>query len=111
MIKGIDVILYEKRQTGVDALNAPVYEQTPVTVSNVLVTPQDSVAIAEDFRLYGKRLVYELCIPKGDTHNWTDTRVDFFGESFGTFGMPREYIEANVPLAWNRKVKVELLDG
>lgn len=105
MIRGIPVTLYEKNQTGTDALNAPIYEETPVVVQNVLVTPVSSEDAAEALRLYGKQTVYELCIPKGDAHAWEDSRVDFFGQSFLTIGFVQEYIEANLPLAWNRKIK------
>ena len=37
MLKGIDITLYEKTQTGTDEADAPVYAETPVTVHNVLV--------------------------------------------------------------------------
>ena len=37
MLKGIDIILYEKTKTGEDAFHAPIYAETPVTVHNVLV--------------------------------------------------------------------------
>lgn len=105
MIRGIPVTLYEKTPAGTDALNAPVYEETPVVVQNMLVTPVSSEDAAEALRLYGKRAEYELCIPKGDTHSWEDSRVEFFGQSFLTIGFAQEYIEANLPLVWNRKVK------
>lgn len=105
MIRGISVTLYEKNQTGTDALNAPIYEETPVVVQNVLVTPVSSEDAAEALRLYGKQALYELCIPKGDAHIWEDCRVDFFGQSFLTIGFAQEYIEANLPLAWNKKIK------
>ena len=37
MLKGIDVTLYTKRQTGEDAFGASVYEETPEVVRNVLI--------------------------------------------------------------------------
>lgn len=37
MLKGIDITLYEKTQSGTDEADAPVYTETPVTVHNVLV--------------------------------------------------------------------------
>lgn len=107
MIKGITVTLYERTQTGTDALNAPVYTETPVTVANVLATPSTAEDITEDVRLYGRRSEYELSIPKGDQHKWEGNRVEFFGETFRVFTPPREWIEENVPLSWNKKVKVE----
>lgn len=107
LIKGITVTLYEKVQSGVDGFNAPVYTEMPVSVENVLVSPTDSDEILSDMQMHGKRAEYELSIPKGDSHNWEDSRVDFFGMSWRTFGFPRIYIDEHVPLNWNKKVKVE----
>lgn len=106
-LRGIPVVLHSRVQTGLDAFNAPVYTETPVTVENVLVTPVSADAVIGDLQLYGKRSVYELCLPKGDTNDWTDCRVDFFGQSFRVFGPVQEYIAGLVPLDWDKKVKVE----
>lgn len=108
MLKGITVTLYERTKTGMDAFHRPVYEETPVQVENVLVSPASAEAVINELNLSGKRLVYELSIPKGDTHKWTDSRVDFMGKSFHTFGPVEEWIEGMVPLKWNMKVKVEM---
>lgn len=107
MIKGITVTLCGRVQSGVDGFNAPVYTETEIPVEGVLVTPTASEEIVSEIQLYGKRSVYELCIPKGDTNDWENKTVRFFGQSFRSFGPVTEYIEANVPLRWNRKVKVE----
>lgn len=107
MLKGITVLLYERTRTGVDAFNRPVYEEIPTPVENVLVTPASSEAVVSDLQLLGKKLEYVLCIPKGDTHNWEDVTVEFGGSRYRTYGFPEEWIESMVPLAWNRKVKVE----
>lgn len=63
LLHGVPVTLYERTQTGVDAFNAPVYTETPTTVENVLVTPTSAEAVISDLQLYGKRSVYELCLP------------------------------------------------
>lgn len=107
MIQGIPVVLYDRVQTGADDFGAPIYTETPVTVENVLVTPSNTDDIVSDLQLYGKKSVYELCIPKGDTHVWEDRRVEFFGETWHTFGFSQRYIEENVPLCWNARIKVE----
>lgn len=107
MITGIDVILHNKTKTGNDPFGRPVYDETPETVSNVLVTPASTEAITDELNLSGKRLEYVLCIPKGDTHIWEDRVVEFFGKKWKTFGNVQEWIEAMVPLAWNKQVKVE----
>lgn len=107
MIKGIDVTLHVLTETGTDALNAPVYTDSTITVNNVLVYPASDQEVLDTLNLYGKKAVYTLCIPKGDTHVWTNTFVEFFGEKWRTIGLPTVYIEANVPLKWNMKVTVE----
>lgn len=107
LIKGIPVILYERRQTGTDAFRAPVYEESPVTVDNVLATPVDSSPVTGGGQPDGRRAVYELCIPKTDEHLWEGCAVEFFGRRWQVIGFAQEYIAANLPLEWNRKVRVE----
>lgn len=107
MIKGIPVILIEKAQTGTDPFGAPIYEETEVIVDNVLVSPSSTDDIVNSQDLFGKKAVYTLAIPKGDVHNWIDTKVNFFGQEWKTFGFPIEGIEENIPLDWNMKVMVE----
>ncbi len=107
MIKGIPVILIEKMQTGTDPFGAPIYEESEITVDNVLIAPASTDDIVNSQDLYGKKAVYTLAIPKGDTHNWNDTKVKFFSQEWKTFGFPLEGIEENIPLDWNKKVMVE----
>ena len=106
-IRGIPVILYDRVQTGTDDFHAPVYSETPVMVENVLVCPVSTQDIITDFQLYGKRAEYELCIPKEDSHTWEDRVVEFFGQKWHTFGIPQQWQESQLPLAWNKRVKVE----
>ena len=106
-IKGVPVVLYEKTKTGTDVLSHPVYEETPVTVENVLISPAKSEDIPTTLDLSGHKVEYTLGIPKGDTHTWTGCRVDFFGQSWKVAAPPVEGIEELIPLDWNRKVLVE----
>ena len=69
-MRGITVTLYDRTQTGTDALNKPIYTETPVTVDNVLVAPSSMVEVLEQFSLDGRRGEYVMAIPKGDTHEW-----------------------------------------
>lgn len=107
LIKGIPVVLHERTQTGVDGFKEPVYTETSTIVENVLVTPADASAVTDELQLSGRHLAYELSIPKGDSHTWDGCIVEFFGKKWRVFGGVQEYIEALVPLDWNRKVKVE----
>lgn len=107
MIKGITVTLYGRVQSGTDPFNAPVYTETAEEVENVLVTPTASEEVVSEIQMYGKRSVYELCIPKGDEHDWENKKIQFFGQDFQSFGPVTQHIDANVPLRWNKKVKVE----
>ena len=106
MLKGIDIILYEKTKTGEDAFHAPIYTETPVTVHNVLVGEPATEDIVNDLQLYGRRLAYTLAIPKGDAHSWEDAKVEFFGQAFRTCGGVAQGIESMIPLCWNKKVQV-----
>lgn len=107
MIHGIPILLYEKQKTDVDAFNAPVYTETPVEVQNVLIGEPSTEDVVNEMQLYGKRLAYTLGIPKGDTHDWEDVTVEFFGQKFRTYGGVIQGIEDMIPLDWNKKVKVE----
>ena len=109
-IKGITITLYEQVKTGEDGFGKPIYEETPVQVDNVLVSPTSSQEILDAINLYGKKAVYTMAIPKGDTHDWKDKRVSFFGQDFRVFGIPLEGIECDIPLDWNKKVTVEVYE-
>lgn len=110
-IQGITVLLTVKTQAGTDDFNKPIYTETTEEVSNVLIGEPKTEDIINDIQLYGKRLAYTLAIPKGDTHNWVDTKVQFFGQTFRTYGEPTQGIDKLIPLSWNKKVKVELYEG
>lgn len=111
LIHGTEITLYNKTQTGTDALNRPIYTETPETVQNVIIEPLSAAEIADAMDLTGRKAVYRLCLPKGDQHDWTDRKVAFFGETYHTIGATQEWQEDLVPLAWNKKVQVERIDG
>lgn len=106
-LTGITIKLYTREKTGTDAFNAPVYQETAVDVENVLVCPVSTEDVVTAQQLYGKHAVYELCIPKGDTHDWENRTVEFYGKKWRTFGIPQEWLSHLVPGDWNRRVKVE----
>lgn len=106
-IKGTTVVLYKKAKTGVDDFNCDIWSEVPTNIDNVLIIPVNTDDIVNNQELNGRKAVYQLAIPKGDVNNWEDVRVDFFGESYRTFGDPIKGIEANIPLAWNTKVYVD----
>ena len=105
---GITITLFNRTETGRDALNCPIYEETPVNVDNVLVAPVTSTEALETYSLTGRRAVYQLGIPKGDTHDWSaGQRVRFFDKDWRIIAIPTEGIERLIPLSWNKKVQVE----
>ncbi|MBE5852264.1 MAG: hypothetical protein E7299_04830 [Lachnospiraceae bacterium] len=107
MFEGIMIILYDKVKVGEDEFNHPVYEEVPKEVKNVLVSPSSSTDIVDNLSLYGKKAIFTLAIPKGDTNIWEDRTVEFFGKKWRTFGFVTEGIEQLIPLDWNKKVMVE----
>ncbi len=107
MISGVTVRLKTKVQTGTDEFKRPVYEEGFVDVEDVLIGVPSSEDIVNELNLSGKRIAYTLGIPKGDTHNWINTEVEFWGERYRTIGKPMQGIDENIPLSWNKKVQVE----
>lgn len=107
-MKGITVKLYKRTKTGADALNHPVYSETPVSVDNVLVAPVNSQEVLDTYNLTGRKAVYQLAIPKGDSNEWTaGLKVSFFGQDWRIIELAEEGIEKLIPLDWNKKVRVE----
>ena len=107
IIRGQTVILYEKTENGEDDFNKTLYEETPVEVANVLISPMSETEVLDTFNLTGKKAVYQLAIPKGDTHDWENKKVEFWGRQWRTIGKPIEGQEELIPLLWNKKVRVE----
>lgn len=106
-IKGITVTLINKVETNKDPFGKPIYEDTEILVDNVLISPTLSDDIVNQLNITGKKAVYTLAIPKGDTHIWEDQEVRFFGERWRVFGIPLQGIDHLIPLDWNKKVTVE----
>lgn len=111
---GVTVTIEKKTQTGTDGFGRPVYSTTTENVSDVLVGEPSTDDITNNLALYGKKVVYTLAIPKGDTHEWEDTYVTLpavFGGKFHTVGYATAGIEENIPLRWNKKVHLEKVEG
>lgn len=104
---GITVVLYNKMVTGYDSFNNPIYTETSTEVDNVLVGQPSTDDVLASTNLYGKQIEYMVGIPKGDSHNWEDSVVEFFGKKYRTFGNVIQGIEANVPTPWHKKIRVE----
>lgn len=110
MIRGIPVTLYEKKETGRDEFDHPIFQEIPDVIENVLVYPASTTEILDTLTLTGKKAVYNIAVPKGDEHTWKDCRADFFGQSWQVIGFPQQGIEENIPLAWNQKWQVALYE-
>ncbi len=113
-MKGIEITLIGKTLDGKDSFNQPVYKDTQITVSDVLVGEPSSTDIENNLTIYGKRTAYTLAIPKGDTNTWEGAEVVLplpFNGTYKVIGKPTAGIEANIPLRWNKKVHLEQIEG
>lgn len=110
IIRGITVTLVNKIETGKDPFGESVFTESEIEVDNVLISPTTSDDIVNQMTLTGKKAVYTLAIPKGDTNTWEDQEVRFFGERWRVFGIPMQGIDHLIPLTWNKKVTVERYD-
>lgn len=106
-IKGIAIILVDKIETGKDPFGNQIFEDDEISIENVLISPTSSDDIVNQMSLTGRKAVYTLAIPKGDTHDWENKEVIFFNQRWRVFGIPLEGIEDLIPLDWNKKVMVE----
>lgn len=109
-MQGITIKLIEKVTTGTDPFGRPIEEETEVEVENVLVSPASAEDVINELSISGKHIVYNMAIPKGDTHVWENTTVEFFGRRFRTVGIPKEGIEELIPLDWNKQISVEVYE-
>lgn len=112
-MRGITVTLYEEKEVGRDAFNNPIIEEKAETVDNVLVGEPSTDDYTSSFSVYGKQITFMLGIPKGDTHDWTNKRVEWTKpngttQKVKTFGFPIMGVEANIPGPWHMKVRCEL---
>lgn len=110
MIKGITIQLVKKTEGEPDPIGNPTYTEELINVDNVLVGQPTTDDVTASLQLYGKVVAYYLGIPKGDTNDWVDAEVvlpEPFEGRYRTIGYPVAGIEANIPLRWNKQVKVE----
>ena len=106
-MKGVTVTLHVRTQSGTDSFGNPTFTDSTKTVANVLIGQPTTEEISSSIELYGKKIEYMLGIPKGNTDDWEDTVVEFWGHSYRTFGFTIQGIEENIPTPWHRKVRVE----
>ena len=109
-MKGLTVKLYNVTQVGTDNFNQPILFESSVDVDDVLVGEPSTDDITSSTALYGKQIQFMLGIPKGDTHDWMDKKVewtDAYGITYTckTFGYPITGVEANIPTKWHMKVR------
>ncbi len=109
-IKGITVTLIDRVEVEKDLFGHPVYEEKEIAVKNVLVIPVSTDDIVNSLELEGKKAVYILGIPKGDTNNWENREIRFFDQRFKSFGKVTQGIDHLIPLDWNKKVQVEVYE-
>ena len=110
MLKGITIQLVKLIAGNPDPLGQPTYTEEIINVDDVLVGEPTTNEVTDALQLYGKKVAYTLAIPKGDANDWTDTYVilpEPFEGRYRTIGYPTAGIEENIPLRWNKKVKVE----
>ena len=68
--------------TETDPFGNPIEVETKVDVPGVLIGQPTTDDLTATIQLYGKRISYVLGIPKGDTNDWVDKDVEFWGQRF-----------------------------
>lgn len=108
-LHGMSVTLTQKTLSGYDEIGEPVYTPETVVVDDVIVSPSSAVdkEVLDSLNLDGKKAVFTLGIPKGDTHAWEDAEVTVFGRTYRTYGPLIEGQEDLVPMRWHKKISLE----
>lgn len=106
-MKTTTVRLVVETKIGEDDFGKDIVTETIEEVPGVLVGSPTQDDIVNALQLYGKKVSYVLGIPKGDSHNWTDAKVEIWGEQYQTIGFPVTGESENIPLRWGQNVKVE----
>lgn len=109
-IKGIAVRLINKKKIGEDRIGSDITEDVEILVENVLIRPVSSDEMINELNLSGRKIIYELAIPKTDTNTWTNSELIFFNERFRVINAPVQGIDELIPLDWNKKVMVEKIE-
>ena len=107
-MRGMRVQLVEKTTDGYDAFGAPIVTgEELIDIDDVLVGQPTADDMTTALTMYGKHCVYTLGIPRTDTHEWADHEVIIYGERYRTIGTAMRGIDENIPLRWNRNIRVE----
>lgn len=77
MIKGITVTLINKKQVDTDPFDAPIYEDMPINVDNVLVSPTSTEDIINQLELTGKRRFIHWPYQKATRINGKTKKLSF----------------------------------
>ncbi|MFM1580726.1 hypothetical protein ABGF48_00730 [Helcococcus bovis] len=110
LIQGIIVTLINRVKIGENPLREPIYEEKEIEVQNVLVAPATADDLVNVGDLEGRKTIYTIAIPKGDTNIWENQKVKFLNKTWKVITEAEEGIESMMPLAWNKKYKVERHD-
>ena len=95
----------------VDDFGDPIMtDGEPVSVENVLISPVTSSEVLDTLNLSGRKAVCQLAIPKGDSNEWEDQFVVFWGHRWKAVGFVTQCEDHLTPLSWNKKVMVERYD-
>lgn len=105
-LKGVTVTLI-RRDFALDGFNYPTWTETREEVANVLIGEPTQSESENSAGVKEARAQYTLAIPKGDTHDWQDCVVEFWGKRWRQTGQPVQGIENLIPLSWNQKITVE----
>ena len=109
-LHGVTISLMVKTQSGTDAFGEPIYTTQSTQVDNVLVGSPTSQEILDIQTLTGKKIIYMLGIPKGDSNTWEDCDVVLpapFAGTYHTVAFVQTGITDLIPLDWDKKIAVE----
>lgn len=106
-ITGETIVLIDKIASGKNPLGRTQYQEERVLIPNVIISYPQAEDIETSVNLTGRRAEHVLGIPKGDTHDWNNKEVEFYGKRWRVIGTAIQGMNHLMPLDWNKKVMVE----
>lgn len=111
MIKGTQVTVKSRVQTGIDGFNNPIYAYVFEDVENVLIQPSVRNDFTDSNRQDGDRIRYQLHFPKTFDKELRNTEILVRGTYYKVVGSPDHYMIENTPTDWWMPVEVEIIEG
>lgn len=109
---GTTLVFNKRVPVGVDEMNNPTYQNTPITVPNCLIAPMHEPQNAHEQQ--GKTDTRErlrIHMPKTSNDDVSGSTVVWDGKTYQVDNSSVKFMDENTPGQWNRYFMAEAING